>query len=818
MTLPVGTYNIGAVEGYRGSISTITVAESNNADVELKLLQTLNKSGSWWAGGALSENGNSATITVNPGNGDSGVEYQIGEAITNAESWRVSTHIAKGATGRRGFSIAPVNSRNGETVFIWIEDGTAGFYTWNTYADENDARLVWNYGFNSAVQSATANANGYDLTLVATNIDGAGTGWLSLYVNDTLVMQIENTFTGTGDRTQVGDKIDLGNVVVSLAAYSPNNAVTFSDYYYRVNEETDLTVGTVNGKVTKLDGTAIPSKLSLTGGSIRKTVKVNADGTFSVTLPVGTYNIGVVEGYRGSISTITVAESNNADVELKLLQNLTTSVTWWGGGSKTENGNSATITLNQTTEWYNYDIGHEYQIGPVITNATSWKVSAKVTKNSNTCQSGFSFGPSNAKNGMLLFYVNAENAGLYTWDTFKNGNGQAGFTVALSDAAKAAVASADGYTLTLVAEGINGPHTGYLALYVNDIPVLVLENNFTSAAVGHTGNVTVPLDLGNGHISLAVRYGGSSVTYTDYYMQTNCDTPLTLGTVTGNVVKLDGTAIPSTLTLSAGQINKVVSVNADGTFSATLPVGAYNLAITADGYRCAVNSVEVTEGNKDIGDVKLLQTLAQDSGWWGGGSYTESGNSATLTVSPYNNDNGHGDSGKEVKVGSTITGATSWEIGAHINDSIAADYEARRGFSVGVNETSATLFVFVDNLGYVGWYSWDTLVHTDHEAAGYPHYQLQRYAMDATLAAAVKSGSFDMKLVATGIKGTGTGTLTLYINEVQVLQFENKFEGSGNRLAKDVVVDLSQVALCLAARRSGTVTTFSDYYTTYTTN
>jgi hypothetical protein len=189
--------------------------------------------------------------------------------------------------------------------------------TWNTFKDENGKDIVWDYTFNSALTQSA-----YELTLVATNIDGAGTGWLSLYVNDTLVMRIENTFVGTGDRTQVGDKIDLGNVVVSLTAAKPGNAVTFSDYYYRVNEETDLTVGTVSGKVTKLDGTAVPGKLSLTAGKIRKTVKVNADGTFSVTLPVGTYNIGAVEGYRGSISTITVAESNNADVELKLLQDL----------------------------------------------------------------------------------------------------------------------------------------------------------------------------------------------------------------------------------------------------------------------------------------------------------------------------------------------------------------------------------------------------------------------------------------------------------------------------------------------------------------
>lgn len=56
-----------------------------------------------------------------------------------------------------------------------------------------------------------------------------------MYINDIAVMQIENTFVGTGDRTAVGDKIDLGNVVVSLAATNPGNSVVFSDYYYVVN-------------------------------------------------------------------------------------------------------------------------------------------------------------------------------------------------------------------------------------------------------------------------------------------------------------------------------------------------------------------------------------------------------------------------------------------------------------------------------------------------------------------------------------------------------------------------------------------------------
>jgi hypothetical protein len=189
----------------------------------------------WRTGTTMTQNGNSTTITVSPGaSGDAGYEARVGDYIVGATSWKISAHIAPGAVGRHGFSVGS-NGDNG-TVFFFLDGGCwVGYYTWWTYVNPSAAPEEAWY-LSEQVQAALSSENGYDISLVATNINGAGTGTLTFYVNDMAIAQVENMFIGTGGvHIAEGAQLDLGNCHLSLAVRGHGTTATFSDYNYTIN-------------------------------------------------------------------------------------------------------------------------------------------------------------------------------------------------------------------------------------------------------------------------------------------------------------------------------------------------------------------------------------------------------------------------------------------------------------------------------------------------------------------------------------------------------------------------------------------------------
>ncbi len=789
-TVPVGDYEVMI-----NSVSQkISVAEGTNSVGTIKLLQTLTSDMGWWQGAELTVDRSSAVIQVPAdANTDAGHEFRVGEYINDASSWKIAAHIAPGARGRHGFSVGTTGA-NG-TVFFFLEGDRAGYYTWWTYLNQSGGtEQTW--VLPEAAKNAIASADGYDLSLVGTNIYGEGTGWLTLYVNDIAVVRVANTFVGGKDSPHVteGAKLNLSKVHLSLTVRGSNSTATFSDYYYTVNSEKDLTLGKVTGSLTKLDGTDVPATVVLTDGLVQETVPVDGAGKLACALSVGSYQL-VTEGYRSAVGDIAVKAGDNNVGEIKLLQTLTSDMGWWQGGVLTENGSTASISIAGDA---NGDAGHEFRVGEYINDASSWKIAAHIAPGARG-RHGFSVGTTGA-NGTVFFFLEGDRAGYYTWWTYLNQSGGTEQTWVLPEAAKNAIASADGYDLSLVGTNIHGEGTGWLTLYVNEIPVVKLENIFVGGGGPHIAE-GAKLNLSKVHLSLAVRGNNATATFGDYYYKVNSETALALNTVTGSVVKVDGSALPAKLELVGDLVSQTVTVNADGSFTAAVPEGEYAIRIPADGYRQSVDQVTVVSGENNVGTIKLLQNLTSDMGWWQGGVLTENGSTANISIAG----DANGDAGHEFRVGEYINDASSWRISAHI----APGARGRHGFSVGTTGANGTVFFFLEG-DRAGYYTWWTYLNKSGGAE-------QTWVLpEAAKNAIASANGYDLSLVGTNIHGEGTGWLTLYVNDMMVVRIPNDFAGGAGspHVGEGAKLNLSKVHLSLAVRGNNSAASYSDYYYT----
>lgn len=232
LTLPVGEYTFEVkADGYRDICKEITVSEESENVLTVTLMQPLTLKRNWRGTPTLTENDGFATITLAE-DGDAGAMYEIGEPEYNVSSWEVSAHISAGATERRGVGvITPQGS-----VLFFVEDGRAGFYTWgNELRDATDSTVKSAVrDLPDEVKAVITGDAGYTLKAVATAIDGAGTGVVRLYVNDTLVYTFNNTLVRLEDPS---DKLDLSSkVLLSIGARGKNATATFSDWYYEVGD------------------------------------------------------------------------------------------------------------------------------------------------------------------------------------------------------------------------------------------------------------------------------------------------------------------------------------------------------------------------------------------------------------------------------------------------------------------------------------------------------------------------------------------------------------------------------------------------------
>jgi hypothetical protein len=116
-----------------------------------------------------------------------------------------------------------------------LEGDWVGYYTWWTYLNPNGApEEAWLLP--EAAKTAMQSEAGYDISLVATDINGAGTGTLTFLVNDIVVAQVQNFFVGAGGpHVAEGAKLDLRNVHLDLAIRGNGSTATFSDYNYTIN-------------------------------------------------------------------------------------------------------------------------------------------------------------------------------------------------------------------------------------------------------------------------------------------------------------------------------------------------------------------------------------------------------------------------------------------------------------------------------------------------------------------------------------------------------------------------------------------------------
>ena len=467
------------------------------------------------------------TLTVNNGS-ESGGLFEIGEPRYNASSWEVGALI--GATEdvviRKGVGVVTPQG----SLLLYVSNEVAGYVTWDTLVDKDDNSIrSAALPISDKVKDIIAQGN-YTLKAIATDIDGAGTGKINLYVNDIWVYTFVNNHVAKSNGTVSATPLDLSaKILPSIGAYYDQNVgVSFSDWYYRIEAEQVKEVGTVSGTFAKLDGTALPDTVTITFGSesfgnISRTVTIGDNKDFEILLPVGDYTVDVAaDGYQGGCAPITVKTGANDIGIVRLLQEMTEVVLWFESGTKEQSGNSVTLGVPAD----NANHGVEWQIGKDITGATSWTVSAHIAPGA-LDQHGFTVGTADGGSGALFLFVNADKAGHYSWQTFVQKETGSEFWKywSLSDEAKAAMASEDGYTLTLEATGMDGKLSGVLSLYVNDIKVYSVANTFVGISSDH-GCEDVWMDLQNCHLSLAVRSdpgdttGGAtyaSATFSDWY-------------------------------------------------------------------------------------------------------------------------------------------------------------------------------------------------------------------------------------------------------------------------------------------------------------
>ena len=469
-----------------------------------------------------------SSVTLTVGNGsESGGMFQIGTARHNASSWEVGATISSATGGvRRGVGVVTPEG----SLLFYVSDTQAGYVTWDTLVDKDDNSIrSAALPISDKVKDIIAQGN-YTLKAIATDIDGAGTGKINLYVNDIWVYTFVNNHVAKSNGTVSATPLDLSaKILPSIGAYYDQNVgVSFSDWYYRIEAEQVKEVGTVSGTFAKLDGTALPDTVTITFGSesfgnISRTVTIGDNKDFEILLPVGDYTVDVAaDGYQGGCAPITVKTGANDIGIVRLLQEMTEVVLWFDNGTKEQSGNSVTLGVPAG----NADHGVEWQIGKDITGATSWTVSAHIAPGA-LDQHGFTVGTADGGSGALFLFVNADKAGHYSWQTFVQKETGSKFWKywSLSDEAKAAMASEDGYTLTLEATGMDGKLSGVLSLYVNDIKVYSVANTFVGISSDH-GCEDVWMDLQNCHLSLAVRSdpgdttGGAtyaSATFSDWY-------------------------------------------------------------------------------------------------------------------------------------------------------------------------------------------------------------------------------------------------------------------------------------------------------------
>ena len=468
-----------------------------------------------------------SSVTLTVGNGsESGGMFQIGTARHNASSWEVGATISSATVGvRRGVGVVTPEG----SLLFYVSDTQAGYVTWDTLVDKDDNSIrSAALPISDKVKDIIAKGK-YTLKAIATDIDGAGTGKINLYVNDIWVYTFVNNHVAKSNGTVSATPLDLSaEILPSIGAYYDQNVdVSFSDWYYRIEAKQVKEVGTVSGTFAKLDGTALPDTVTITFGSesfgnISRTVTIGDNKDFEILLPVGGYTVDVAaDGYQGCCAPITVKTGANDIGIVRLLQEMTEVVLWFGSGTNEQSGNSVTLGVPAG----NRNHGVEWQIGKDITGATSWTVSAHIAPGARD-QHGFTVGTADGGSGALFLFVNADKAGHYSWQTFvqKETDSMHWKYWSLSDEAKAAMASEDGYTLTLEATGMDGKLSGVLSLYVNDIKVYSVANTFVGINSDH-GCKDVWMDLQNCHLSLAVRSdpgdsGGAtyaSATFSDWY-------------------------------------------------------------------------------------------------------------------------------------------------------------------------------------------------------------------------------------------------------------------------------------------------------------
>ena len=560
--LPTGIYTVsGKLSGYRVVAETVEITAGTTTEVAVKCLQNTEYDFKWWQGATVTYEGTGIVMTTaEDANKEAAYEYKFSKHITTTDapvtSWSMGAHIGAGSTGNVGFSLGTQAGENG-TIFFYVnkDTGETGYFSWGTFKYSGtirtgggliDGNTVGHYPLSDEVKAMLNAEEGYDLKLVATNIDGRRSGWLTLYVNDTAVLELYNNFVGVqaGGKGVDNQRVHLSQIHLSMVAQGTGISATFKDYYYKTDAETAVAAGKVTGTFKKLDGTAVPSgDVLVKFGNEYRLVRIT-EGAFTTQLPVGTYEVEyTVAGYRTACGTITVTEGDTTEVTIKLLQLLSEDCVWNNGATLTENGASVSVQTGAKD-----DSMVEYKIGDNIEGASSWTAETYVVPGSTKKGFvGFSIGGNDANNGLLMIRIDygADRLSYATWGTYlvegttysaRKGESEiasdvteaSGTVVAKDTKSKTfkfgswsseAIKSAEGYKLTLKAENI-GTETESLTFYINDVEMLKLTGlNIIGAVDGGKGVAGQELDLSDVHVSLNVCGNDVSAIFSDYFLK-----------------------------------------------------------------------------------------------------------------------------------------------------------------------------------------------------------------------------------------------------------------------------------------------------------
>ena len=169
-------------------------------------------------------------FTFNEGNADNQLICQFAEAAEGVTAFEISTTVQPGATGRRGVGF---KTPDGYLFFNVVNNGGdngVGYVEFDVNTDGMKKDQAYQ-ALDADAEAIITGDEAYTLKLVVTDINGAGTGTIEFYVNNTLVYSMKNTFTNAeGNPWNLSTK-----VLPAIGVRNANASATFSEYTFKAN-------------------------------------------------------------------------------------------------------------------------------------------------------------------------------------------------------------------------------------------------------------------------------------------------------------------------------------------------------------------------------------------------------------------------------------------------------------------------------------------------------------------------------------------------------------------------------------------------------